>query len=185
MDNKQQNKTFKLPNQLRQMRINSGLTQQEVADKIGISLRQWQRYEKEGSLATAPFQIVLKAGKLFEKDVYDFVNSLKDIYVDRLCTPDELYKKGEKTMKTYYSFKYGTLKILLPKTSDDELNKEIESGIEQLKSGKYSYVALMMFLLDNKVPVTSFPLDFTDPVSVDQSKRFNEVYKKRDLLYEI
>ena len=88
-------------------------------------------------------------------------------------------------MKTYYSFKYGVLKIMLPKTSDDELNKEIESGIEQFKSGKCSYVALMMFLLDNKVPVASFPLDFTDPVSVDQSKRFNEVYKKRDLLYEI
>lgn len=185
MDNKQQRKTHKLPNQLRQMRMNSGLTQQEVADKVGISLRQWQRYEKEDSLSAAPFQIVLKVGGLFQKDIYAFVDSLKDIYINRLCTPDELYRKGEKSMKTYYSFEYGALKIMLPKTSDDELNKEIESGIEQLENGKCSYVALMMFLMDNKVPVASFPLDFTDPVGVEQSKRFNEVYKKNDLLYEI
>lgn len=185
MDNRQQAKIHKLPNQLRQMRVNSGLTQQEVADNIGISLRQWQRYEKEDSLLSAPFQVVLKVGKLFEKDVYDFTSSLKDIYVNRLCVPDELCEEGEKTMKNYYSFKYGVLKIMLPKTSDNELNKEIENGIKQLKNGNCGYAALMMFLMDNKVPVASFPLDFTDPASVDQSKRFNDIYKRNDLLYEI
>lgn len=56
-------------------RENSGKTQKEIADIVGISLRQYQRYESLNStLATANITIVEKIANIFSVNITDLIN---------------------------------------------------------------------------------------------------------------
>lgn len=69
-------------------RISSGLTQQEVADFLGLSLRQWQRYENlEKTLDEAPFQLGVNVCELLHIPLYDVVSSLSDTLENDLVRP--------------------------------------------------------------------------------------------------
>ena len=65
---------------IKNARLDIGLTQMEVADILGISTRQYQRYESgEKELAESPFQLGVAICELLHLDPYDFVVSLTDI----------------------------------------------------------------------------------------------------------
>ena len=56
------------------------LTHEEVAEILGVSVRQYQRYENgEKEMAEAPFQVAISICELLHLDPYEFVTSLADI----------------------------------------------------------------------------------------------------------
>ncbi len=55
---------------LRERRVTSGLTQQQVADKAGVKLQQYQKFESgERNLRTASFQIACKVLEALDLDI--------------------------------------------------------------------------------------------------------------------
>lgn len=70
-------------NIVKERRLASGLTQQEVANILGLSLRQWQRYENwEKPLDEAPFQLGVNICELLHIPLYDAVARLSDLIKD-------------------------------------------------------------------------------------------------------
>ena len=67
----------KLPREamiLREQRVFLEMTQQEVADELGINLQQYQRYEYgDRDLHKIPMELGLKICYLLEIDPYDLV----------------------------------------------------------------------------------------------------------------
>jgi len=60
---------------LREARQRLGLTQQQVADKARIQIRQYQKFEGgERKLSTSSFYIARKVLKALQLDVTTFVN---------------------------------------------------------------------------------------------------------------
>lgn len=58
---------------LRERRVTSGLTQQQVADKAGVKLQQYQKFESgERNLRTASFQIACKVLEALDLDIVKF-----------------------------------------------------------------------------------------------------------------
>lgn len=58
---------------LRERRVTSGLTQQQVADKAGIKLQQYQKFESgERKLRTASFQIACSVLEALDLDVVKY-----------------------------------------------------------------------------------------------------------------
>ena len=59
---------------LRERRMFLGMTQQEVADELEISLQQYQRYEYgDRDLHRIPMELGLKLCYLLELDPYDLI----------------------------------------------------------------------------------------------------------------
>lgn len=58
---------------LREKRVVQNLTQQQVADKAGIKLQQYQKFESnERNIMTASFQLACKVIEALGMDVSDF-----------------------------------------------------------------------------------------------------------------
>lgn len=58
---------------LRERRVTSGLTQQQVADKAGIKLQQYQKFESgERKLRTASFQIACSVLEALDLDIVKY-----------------------------------------------------------------------------------------------------------------
>ncbi len=58
---------------LRERRVTSGLTQQQVADKAGIKLQQYQKFESgERNLRTASFQLACRVLEALDMDIVKF-----------------------------------------------------------------------------------------------------------------
>lgn len=58
---------------LREKRLTSGLTQQQVADRAGIKLQQYQKFESgERNLRTASFQIACKVLEALDLDIVKY-----------------------------------------------------------------------------------------------------------------
>lgn len=81
---------------LKKKRIESGFTQKQVADILGISLRQWQRYEKDDDLSCVTFQMGVNICELLNIDVYTYVTPLNDILEHNLVTPGEVEESTRK-----------------------------------------------------------------------------------------
>ena len=81
---------------LKKKRIESGFTQKQVADILGISLRQWQRYEKDDDLSCVTFQMGINICELLNIDVYTYVTPLNDILEHNLVTPGEVEESTRK-----------------------------------------------------------------------------------------
>lgn len=65
---------------IKKARLSLKLTQTEVAEILGLSVRQYQKYENgEKALAEAPFQVGVALCELLHMNPYDFVDSLTDI----------------------------------------------------------------------------------------------------------
>ena len=61
---------------IRERRIELGLTQEETAIELGISLQQYQRYEYgERKFSNCPMRIGLRICALLELDPYDVINT--------------------------------------------------------------------------------------------------------------
>ena len=61
-------------NILREQRLFLEMTQQEVADEVGISLQQYQRYEYgDRDLRKMPMELGLKICYLLEIDPYELI----------------------------------------------------------------------------------------------------------------
>ena len=61
-------------NILREQRLFLEMTQQEVADELGVSLQQYQRYEYgDRSLRKMPMELGLKICYLLEIDPYELI----------------------------------------------------------------------------------------------------------------
>ena len=61
---------------LRERRLELGLTQEETAIELGISLRQYQRYEYgERKFSNCPMRIGLRICALLELDPYEVINT--------------------------------------------------------------------------------------------------------------
>ena len=73
--------TPSLPDEtIKNARLELKLTQMEVAEILGLSVRQYQKYENgEKELAEAPFQVGIALCELLHLDPYDFVDSLTEI----------------------------------------------------------------------------------------------------------
>lgn len=75
-------------NIIKKHRIASGMTQQRVAEILGLSLRQWQRYENwEKPLDEAPFQLGVNICELLHIPLYDAVVRLADLIQDSSPLP--------------------------------------------------------------------------------------------------
>lgn len=60
---------------LRDRRIELGMTQEEAALELGISLQQYQRYEYgDRRLANCPMRIGLRICSLLELDPFEIIN---------------------------------------------------------------------------------------------------------------
>ena len=58
---------------LRERRVTSNLTQQQVADKAGIKLQQYQKFESgERNLRTASFQIACRVLEALDLDIVKY-----------------------------------------------------------------------------------------------------------------
>ena len=67
-----------------------GLTQEEVAERAGITLKQYQRYEKVGNnISSSSFQIVNAVFTALELDMTDFNNG--DYVLEPLPEDHPLY----------------------------------------------------------------------------------------------
>lgn len=67
-----------------------GITQEKAAEILGLSLRQFQRYENgQKELAEAPFQLGVNMCELFKIDLYDAVAPLDQMLSDGML-PGEL-----------------------------------------------------------------------------------------------
>ena len=61
---------------LRERRVVLGLTQQQVADRAGIKLQQYQKFESgERSILTASFVIACKVLNALKINIEDFYNA--------------------------------------------------------------------------------------------------------------
>ena len=61
---------------LRERRLELGLTQEETAIELGISLQQYQRYEYgERKFSNCPMRIGLRICALLELDPYEVINT--------------------------------------------------------------------------------------------------------------
>lgn len=82
---------------LKQKRIEAGLTQKQVANILDISLRQWQRYEKDDDICDVTFQLGVNICELLHIDIYEFVIPLKNILENRgeYITPGEIERGRE------------------------------------------------------------------------------------------
>lgn len=81
---------------LREKRVVQNFTQQVVADKAGITLRQYQRFENgERSIRSASFDLACRVIEALGMDVSDF-------YHDKFIIGEEVYldKEGLKYVKT-------------------------------------------------------------------------------------
>ena len=58
---------------LRERRVTSNLTQQQVADKAGIKLQQYQKFESgERNLRTASFQVACRVLEALDLDIVKY-----------------------------------------------------------------------------------------------------------------
>lgn len=58
---------------IREHREDLGMTQQQVANKVGITVRQYQRYESgEKSIYSASFQIGVRLFKILRLEIKEF-----------------------------------------------------------------------------------------------------------------
>lgn len=83
---------------LRERRVTSGLTQQQVADRAGIKLQQYQKFESgERNLRTASFQIACKVLEALDLDIVKYFHKEyawgKERYLD---SEEWKYKKTGK-----------------------------------------------------------------------------------------
>lgn len=63
---------------LKEKRASLKLTQQQVADKAGINIRQYQKFESgERSILTCSYIIACKVSEALEMDISDFYNKTK------------------------------------------------------------------------------------------------------------
>lgn len=62
----------RLSNELRRLRKRSGLTQEEVAEKAGISHRYYQILESRDPTRTATIEILEKLSRVFKKSFLNF-----------------------------------------------------------------------------------------------------------------
>ena len=81
---------------LREKRVTQNLTQQQVADKAGIRLQQYQRLENnERNIMTASFQLACRVIEALGMDISDFYHGEyifgEEVYMD---------KEGMKYVKT-------------------------------------------------------------------------------------
>lgn len=74
-------KLFKRPvSMLKEHRLDLRMTQKQVADAVGLSLRQYQRYERgDLDLAIAPFQLGVALCEVLKIDFFDVVDHIEDI----------------------------------------------------------------------------------------------------------
>lgn len=71
------------------------LTQAEVAKAVGMSLKQYQRYERgEVEIAGIPFQLGVSLCELLHIDIFDVVCHLKDLQEDAADFDDETFLPG-------------------------------------------------------------------------------------------
>lgn len=70
---------FEFPaNPLKVARIAKGYTQSDVANVLGLSVRQYQRYENgEKEIAEAPFQLGVNMCEILDIDIFDVISSIK------------------------------------------------------------------------------------------------------------
>lgn len=75
---------------IKEKRKAMGITQEKAAEILGLSLRQFQRYENgHKELAEAPFQLGVNMCELFSIDLYDAVAPLDQMLGDGML-PGEL-----------------------------------------------------------------------------------------------
>lgn len=61
---------------LKEKRVTAGLTQQQVADKAGIKLQQYQKFESgERNLRTASFQIACSVLEALDLDIVEYFHT--------------------------------------------------------------------------------------------------------------
>jgi len=64
---------FKMGNIIKKQREYLGMTQQQVANEVGITVRQYQRYESgEKSIYSASFQIGVRLFKILRLEIKEF-----------------------------------------------------------------------------------------------------------------
>ena len=66
------NVRIRLSNELRRLRKASGLTQEKVAEKAGISHRYYQILESRSPTRTATIEILEKLSRVFKKKFLNF-----------------------------------------------------------------------------------------------------------------
>ena len=73
-----------------------GLTQQEVADRAGITLRQYQRYEgKEKDLSSSSFKMAVSVLKALEIDIKAFATYDSSLFLIDPAYAKEMEQEGE------------------------------------------------------------------------------------------
>ncbi len=80
---------------LREKRVVLGMTQQQVADKAGIVLQQYQKFESgERDIMTCSFRTACKVIEALEMDITDFYHGEYTIGEEVYASPEGLrYKK--------------------------------------------------------------------------------------------
>ncbi|MFT5207340.1 MAG: transcriptional regulator with XRE-family HTH domain [Candidatus Omnitrophota bacterium] len=63
---------IQLAKELRRLRLKSGLTQEQVAEKIGLSLRYYQNIEAKLPTRGTTLETLEKLGKLHNKKLHNF-----------------------------------------------------------------------------------------------------------------
>ena len=86
---------------LKEKRVSARLTQQQVADKAGIKLQQYQKFESgERNLRTASFQIACRVLEALDLDIVQIVTKL----LRRKSNPPDEYPTYEEDVHLVGAF---------------------------------------------------------------------------------
>lgn len=83
-------------NPLKVARTAKGYSQADVANALGLSVRQYQRYENgEKEIGSAHFQLGVNICEILGLEIFDVVSSIYDIYEDDTVLPG-VYEESPK-----------------------------------------------------------------------------------------
>ena len=78
----------KLGDKIRQYRKSKGLTQEQLAEQIGIDNKHLSRIEKNKHMPT--YYVLKKLAQVLDFDIYN----IDDIEIEKIAKPDKIYLKS-------------------------------------------------------------------------------------------
>ena len=119
-----------LMKEIAKLRKEKGMTQQQMADKLGLNLRTYQNYENHTKGREAPAGILLQLCKILEVDLTHYLFTGD---TEKFISEKELTKRiREEFQKLGDSLSDDIAKKVL-KGMKDEISKQIDSGDDQKK----------------------------------------------------